>query len=90
LGIVVTPAPDWRVSRGAIALGRSERRDFFERLLPLRAGYGSHEDDRRTVLSIEDAVIHAEAVLHALDEPAWEDGELAGDFPAEPAPERRG
>jgi hypothetical protein len=60
-------------------MGRSERRDFFERLCSLRDSYGAGPDDRRGTLSIEDAVIYAEAVILALDEPARVDAETAAD-----------
>ena len=64
-------------------MGRSERRDYFERLCSLRDSYGARPDDRRGTLSIEDAVIYAEAVMLALDEPAWDDAETATDSVAD-------
>jgi len=54
-------------------MGRSERREYFERLCILRDRYGTDPDDRRGILSIEDAMLYAEAVMTALDEPAWDD-----------------
>jgi hypothetical protein len=56
-------------------MGRSERRDYFERLCILRDSYGAQPDDRRGTLSIEDAVIYAEAVMIALDEPEWSEAD---------------
>jgi hypothetical protein len=70
---------------------RSERDAFFERLVALRRGYGARLDDRRVVLSIEDAILYAEAVMMAVavdDEEAWPvDASAAHD--AGPAPAGR-
>jgi hypothetical protein len=69
-------------------MGRSERREYFERLCILRDRYGSDPDERRGVLSVEDAILYAEAVMIALDEPDWDDAlpEHVGEAPlAEPS-----
>ncbi len=58
-------------------MGRSERRDYFERLCALRDAYGSRPDDRRRVLSVEDVMIYAEAVMVALDDPEWDVADVA-------------
>ena len=54
-------------------MDRSERRTYFERLCSLRDGYAASAVDRRGVLSIEDAILYGEAVMTALDEPAWDE-----------------
>ncbi|MEA2547349.1 MAG: hypothetical protein QOI09_2622 [Chloroflexota bacterium] len=58
-------------------MGRSERRDYFERLCALRNAYGSRPDDQRGVLSVEDVMIYAEAVMLALDDPEWDEVDVA-------------
>ncbi|HEY8987650.1 MAG TPA: hypothetical protein VIM39_01440 [Candidatus Limnocylindrales bacterium] len=70
-------------------MGRSERRDYFERLCALRDAYGSRQDDRRGVLSVEDVMIYAEAVMVALDDPEWDQADVAnaGNTAAEHAAE---
>jgi hypothetical protein len=64
-------------------MGRIERNTWFERLLELQAGYGLWTDDTEAVLSIDDAIVYAEAVLTAAsDEEAWQaemDDALAAD-----------
>jgi hypothetical protein len=57
-------------------MGRSERRTYFERLCNLRDGYAASAVDRRGVLSIDDAMLYAKAVMTALDEPAWDESGL--------------
>ena len=48
-------------------MSRYERGQYFEALCGLRDAYtGRSEDDRRSALLIEDAVIYAEAVMNAL------------------------
>jgi hypothetical protein len=51
----------------------SERRTYFERLCSLRDGYAASAVDRRGVLSLDDAMLYAEALMTALDEPAWDE-----------------
>ncbi|MBA2382144.1 MAG: hypothetical protein H0V73_08545 [Chloroflexi bacterium] len=46
-------------------MSASVNHDHFERLVALRYGYLSSADDRASVLSIEDAVTYAEAVMAA-------------------------
>jgi hypothetical protein len=49
-------------------MSRYERRQFFETLCGLRDQYaGRSEDDRRSALLIDDAVLYAEAVMIAMD-----------------------
>jgi hypothetical protein len=60
-------------------MGRSERRDYFDRLCAMRDAYGSRPDDRRGVLSVEDVMIYAEAVMVALDDPEWHEADLGAD-----------
>ena len=49
-------------------MSRYERRQYFDRLCELRDGYGRDSDDTRGVLSIEDAIAYASAVMIALEE----------------------
>ena len=49
-------------------MGRYERKLYFDRLCEMRGAYGTSPDDTRTTISIEDAIIYAEAVLTALEE----------------------
>jgi hypothetical protein len=50
-------------------MSRYERGQFFEALCGLRDAYeGRSDDDRRSSLLINDAVVYAEAVMLALDE----------------------
>ena len=49
-------------------MSRYERGQYFEALCALRDAYTARsEDDRRSSLLINDAMIYAEAVMHALD-----------------------
>jgi hypothetical protein len=49
-------------------MSRYERAQFFEALLELREAYAVRSDfDRRSVISIEDAIAYSEAVMAALD-----------------------
>ena len=49
-------------------MSRYERRQFFEALCTMREGYANRsDDDRRSALSVDDAIIYAEAVLTALE-----------------------
>jgi hypothetical protein len=67
-------------------MGRSERHDYFERLVALRDGYAASRDDREAVLSMADAVRYAEAIMTAaeLDVEPWlaEPDEAFADEPA--------
>jgi hypothetical protein len=67
-------------------MSRSERRDYFERLCSMRDRYGASPDDRGGVLSIEDMILYAEAVMVALDEPAW-DGAMIESIDEMPVPD---
>jgi hypothetical protein len=50
-------------------MSRYERGRFFETLVGLRDAYaGRTDDDRRSTLLINDAILYAEAVMRALDE----------------------
>jgi hypothetical protein len=50
-------------------MNRFERGQFFEALCGLRNAYAERsDDDRRSSLLINDAVIYAEAVMRALDD----------------------
>ena len=49
-------------------MSRYERRQYFDRLCELRDGYGRSAGDTRAILSIEDAIAYATAVLVALEE----------------------
>jgi len=57
-------------------MGRSERRTYFERLCSLRDGYAASADDRRGVLSIDHAMLYAEAVMTALGESASDESTI--------------
>jgi hypothetical protein len=46
-------------------MGWSERHAHFERLVALHMSYPAHPDDQTGVLSVEDAIIYAEAVMAA-------------------------
>jgi hypothetical protein len=49
-------------------MSRYERTQFFEALYHLQAGYAERSDlDRRSELSIDDAVTYAEAVMFAIE-----------------------
>ena len=49
-------------------MSRYERAQFFESLLELREAYAVRSDfDRRSVISIEDAIAYSEAVMTALE-----------------------
>ncbi len=49
-------------------MSRFERGQFFEALCGLRDAYtGRSDDDRRSALLINDAIVYAEAVMLALD-----------------------
>ena len=49
-------------------MSRYERSQYLETLCSLRAWYlAAPADDRRSTLSIEDAIVYAEAVMVALD-----------------------
>jgi hypothetical protein len=48
-------------------MSRYERTQFFEALCAMRHGYAARGDeDRRSALSIDDAVIYADAVITAI------------------------
>lgn len=48
-------------------MSRDERRQFFEALCTMREGYANRsDDDRRSALSVGDAIIYADAVMTAL------------------------
>jgi hypothetical protein len=50
-------------------MSRYERGQYFEALVGLRAAYAARpDDDRRSSLLIDDAILYAEAVLKALEE----------------------
>ncbi len=60
-------------------MSRYERGQYFEALCGLRDAYTARsEDDRRSSLLINDAIIYAEAVMRALD-----DKESAADIAAD-------
>jgi hypothetical protein len=49
-------------------MSRFERGQYFEALCGLRDAYSARsDDDRRSSLMITDAILYAEAVMHALD-----------------------
>jgi hypothetical protein len=49
-------------------MSRYERRQYFEALCQMKDGYANRSaDDRRSALSVEDAIIYAEAVMAALE-----------------------
>ena len=48
-------------------MGRAERREYFERLIAMRDGYAGSGDDRRAVLSVDDAIRYVEAILTAVE-----------------------
>ena len=49
-------------------MSRYERNQFFDEIYRLREGYASASAvDRRVVLSIDDAILYAEAVMGALE-----------------------
>jgi hypothetical protein len=49
-------------------MSRYERNQFFDAIYRLREGYSSSSsDDRRVTLSIDDAILYAEAVMGALE-----------------------
>ena len=58
-------------------MDRSERRTYFERLCSLRDGYAASTVDHRGVLSIDDAMLYAGAVMTALDEPARDESGIS-------------
>lgn len=49
-------------------MSRYERRQYFDRLCELRDGYGRSPEDTRAILSIDDAIAYATAVMVALEE----------------------
>lgn len=53
-------------------MGRYERKRYFDRLCEMRDAYGSSPDDTRGTISIDDAIVDAEAVMTALIEHARE------------------
>lgn len=62
-------------------MSRYERGQYFEALCGLRTAYaGRSDDDRRSSLLINDAIVYAEAVMRALD-----DEESAADLAADAA-----
>lgn len=62
-------------------MSRYERGQYFEALCGLRDAYaGRSDDDRRSSLLINDAIVYAEAVMRALD-----DSESAADLAADAA-----
>jgi hypothetical protein len=67
-------------------MSRYERGQYFEALCGLRTAYaGRSDDDRRSSLLIDDAIIYAEAVMRAFDDNETA-ANLAADagIPAEP------
>jgi hypothetical protein len=51
-----------------VEMSRYERRQFFEALCMMREGYTNRsDDDRRSALSVGDAIIYADAVMTALE-----------------------
>jgi hypothetical protein len=49
-------------------MSRYERNQFFDEIYRLREGYASASaDDRRVTLSVDDAILYAEAVMGALE-----------------------
>ena len=49
-------------------MSRYERRQYFEALCTMREGYANRsDDDRRSALSVDDAIIYADAVMTALE-----------------------
>jgi hypothetical protein len=49
-------------------MSRYERGQYFEALCGLRDAYGQlSDDDRRSALLVNDAIVYAEAVMRALD-----------------------
>jgi hypothetical protein len=61
-----TPAD--RAGHEVSIMSRYERTQYFEALCRLRATHeAATDDDRRSILSVEDAIAHAEAVLVAYD-----------------------
>jgi hypothetical protein len=66
-------------------MSRYERDQYFEALYALRRSYASlGEDDRRSSLLVDDAVVYAEAVMQAL---AAEDAAADYEAPADAATE---
>jgi hypothetical protein len=50
-------------------MSRYERGQYFEALVGLRAAYAARpDDDRRSTILIDDAILYAEAVMKALEE----------------------
>lgn len=70
-------------------MSRYERDQYFEALCALRSSYTSlGDDDRRSSLLVDDAVVYAEAVMQALSaEDAAEDAAADAEAPADAAPE---
>jgi hypothetical protein len=69
-------------------MSRSERNTYFEKLVALKLRTGG-EDDRRSVISIDDAIVYAEAVMLATEleiDEAVEDAAADSAGPAVPAP----
>lgn len=49
-------------------MSRYERNQFFDEIYRLREGYANAStDDRRVTLSVDDAILYAEAVMGALE-----------------------
>jgi len=49
-------------------MSRYERSQFFDEIYRLREGYArASRDDRRVTLSVDDAILYAEAVMGALE-----------------------
>ena len=49
-------------------MSRYERGQYFEALCQLRDGYANRsDDDRRPALSVDDAILYAEAVMAAIE-----------------------
>jgi hypothetical protein len=68
-------------------MSRYERAQFFETLYAMRDRYAARGDeDRRSTLSIEDAVIYADAVITANAAEELLVAEDQGDAVEEPAP----
>ena len=69
-------------------MSRYERDQYFEALYALRRSYASlGDDDRRSSLLVDDAVLYGEAVMQALTaEDAAADYEAPADAPTETMP----
>jgi hypothetical protein len=69
-------------------MSRYERDQYFEALYAMRSSYASlGDDDRRSSLLVDDAVLYAEAVMQALAaEDAADDAEAPADEATETMP----